>query len=194
MITYHTQNINRKTYSQIIYQHVIDHLQVVTDPEARDRLLTETMNDQIHIWPTTELPNWLASRNLTSWGYSSNPFPKGTKINYMIPHEMVGKEEMHLFIVDINNTAYDPSNIMALTHGLGHVMLKAIAPFREGNLLVNDLSGNKAGIKGKWFMTAVHNRTNTKGNTYLLKIYRLFKKWMPKEYYAFDFRKDLSQF
>lgn len=169
----------------------MDHCDVLPNQITKQLFLNRTQDDIIHIWATTDLENWLRGQNMSSWAYSDNPFPKGTRINTEIPHEVVGKEEMHLFLVDNKSDLYTPSNIMALTHGMGHVMLKAYDPERMGTLIVNDLSGNKAGKTMKWYVTAVHNRTNTKGNTYLLRTYRWFGRWKKQEYWAFDFRRDL---
>ena len=124
----------------------------------------------------------------------------------LIPHEKVGQFVIDLFILDNNDDMRFASNLIMMSHGLGHVLLYSYDHTRRTQLTVDDASGNRKGKVLAWHTAAVHNRTeaidksvqklNDKeidNQIYYLQTWRRFGlKWRKVIYRMYDFRDDLN--
>jgi len=187
--------LTKRRYNKILLQHISDHIQIIDErqiPFVLDRLFNFT----IRIFPTEMYKEIYGKQDFRTRD-------TGT-LSENIPHEVVGWYRMDLFIIDSVNDLVMASNLMALSHGLGHVELFCFDPTARIAYKVPDLSGHKVGDMGNWSTVAVHNRTNEitqiiqrehdneiQNQIYYLITYRFFGRWKPVKYRVFDFRDDL---
>ena len=173
-----------------------DHLESINEVD-KPRVLTNLKKFKVYCLPTTRIeaiyPAEWTTRQLA-------------KMSDMIPWEVVGEYEIHLFMVDSDNDFIFEQNVITMTHGLGHALLYCYDNQRRVELTVDDASGNKKGDELKWFVAAVHNRTSAiekvvqrpsddeKSNQiYYLQTYREFfpRIWRKVAYRVWDFRDDV---
>lgn len=180
---------------KIIFQWLADHLSELDDFN-RERVIVNLNKYRIRVFPSTFYKTLYGNTDFRTRNTGS--------LSDMIPHEVVGYFQMDLFLVDSKNDLMFASNLMALSHGLGHILLFCFDRTRRYKLKVNDASGNKKGTELNWHTAAVHNRTEAITKTvdivnnlkfenqiYYLKTYRLFNRWKPIKYRMFDFRDDI---
>jgi len=172
----------------LISTFIYDHLDGITNDFVRERIEKNINKFRVYVYPTTAYNSIL---NGIDWRSANTG-----NLSDMIPHEIVGFEEIKIFLIDTPKDVDRRSNIMAITHGFGHVMLFSKDRFKREPLVIDDLSGNKKGTKLNWYTSRVHNRTISGSpmfKTYLLTVYELFGKWKPNKYYVFDFRDDMIE-
>jgi hypothetical protein len=128
------------------------------------------------------------------------------ELSDLIPHEKVGQFVIDLFILDNKDDLRMASNLIMMSHGLGHVLLYSYDHTRRTKLNVNDASGNLKGKVLAWHTAAVHNRTEKMEKTvqrltdkeidnqiYYLHTWRRFGfRWRKVIYRMYDFRDDLN--
>ena len=123
----------------------------------------------------------------------------------LIPHEIVGLNKIDLFVLDDKSDMMMASNIIMMSHGLGHALLYSYDPRRRIELKYDDATGNKKGTILNWHTAAVHNRTEAISKTvqrindpeidnqiYYMETYKPINKlWKKVIYRMYDFRDDL---
>lgn len=191
-VSFFTKNINRGLYRQLLWKYLEEHIDSIPNPISRDRINSLMRDAQVKIYPSTMLEENMKAKGNTIDQYVTN-FRVGTSISYMIPTEITSPRLVEAYVVDMKNDLIDASNFIMLSHGMAHMLLNAVDPDRYDTLIVPDLSGHPAGWRGKWHTVAVHNKTNTPGNTYKIKLYKLLGLWKPVEYYVFNFKKEMQE-
>jgi hypothetical protein len=180
---------------KIAYQWLSDHLEVIEEYD-RNRVLNELNKFKIEVMPTT----------FKSKLYPDRWHRTDMNTSDMIPWEIMGQYQLQLFLIDRKDDLFLASNIMAMTHGLGHVLLYSYDKHRRFKLTVDDASGNKKGDEVNWFTAAVHNRTEAidkvvqkagepdlENQIYYLQTYRNWDTiWRKQMYRTYDFRDDLD--
>lgn len=191
--------LEQRRYRKIALKWIDDQLKAL--PEVY-RLVTlrNIEKFRLRFFPTT-----LYKTMYGEYKYLTNPLEAGTSISDNIPHEKMGQFELDLFILDSKGDLQFASNVIMMSHGLGHVVLYSYDPSRRIELRVRDLSGNKRGTIMNWSTAAVHNRTNAieqsvqrindpeiENEIYYMETWRMIGKFWKKTYYRmFDFRDDL---
>lgn len=188
--------MRKRRLRKIIYQWLADHFVEIKQERNVEMALTNLNKYRLRIFPSTSYKKLYGNADFRTRNTGA--------LSDMIPHEVVGWYQMDLFLVDKVNDLMWASNLMALTHGLGHVLLFCLDRTRRVKLTVDDASGNKKGTELNWYTSAVHNRTEAITKTvdnindpkmeneiYYLKTYRMFSRWMPVKYRAYDFRDDI---
>lgn len=187
--------LEKRRLRKIIYQWLTDHFIEITQKRNVEMTLSNINKYRLRIFPSTSYKKLYGNADFRTRNTGA--------LSDMIPHEVVGYYQMDLFLVDMKNDLMFASNLMALTHGLGHVFLFCLDRTRRVKLDVNDASGNKKGTELNWYTAAVHNRTEAITKTvakvdieqenqiYYLTTYRFFNRWMPVIYRVYDFRDDI---
>lgn len=188
--------LEKRRFRKIIYTWLADHIVEISDKTIVNRTMNNVNRFRIRIFPSTSYSKLYGKTDFRTRNTGA--------LSDMIPHEVVGFFQMDLFLVDMKNDLMFASNVMALTHGLGHVLLFSFDRTARFKLTVDDASGNKKGTELAWHTAAVHNKTEaitktidnvdkpkTLNELYYLRTYRLLGKWMPIKYRAYDFRDDI---
>ena len=188
--------LQKRRLRKIIYQWLADHFVEIRQARNQTLALDNINKYRLRIFPSTSYKKLYGNADFRTRNTGA--------LSDMIPHEVVGYFQMDLFLVDIKNDLMFASDLMALTHGLGHVFLFCLDRTRRIKLTVDDASGNKKGTELNWYTAAVHNRTEAITKTvdnidkpkmeneiYYLRTYRMFNRWMPVKYRVYDFRDDI---
>ena len=188
----------RMRYTKILYKWLEDHISHIENESTREYTLARVMKFKVRFFPTTMYSKMYGEYNWRT-GDTGN-------LSYLIPHERVGQFEIDLFILDNKDDMRMASNLIMMSHGLGHVLLYSYDHTRRALLTVNDASGNLKGKTLAWHTAAVHNRTESMDKTvqrltdkekdnqiYYLRTWRRFKLvWRRVMYRMYDFRDDLN--
>ena len=180
---------------KIAYQWIVDHVETI-EPYDQRRVLSELNKFKIDVMPT----DFKADLYPDKWHRTD------METSDMIPWEVVGYYQIQLFLIDRKSDMFLVSNLMAMTHGLGHALLFSYDKNRRVKLRFDDASGNKKGDELNWFSAAVHNRTEAiekvvqkanepdlENQIYYLQTYRNWDNlWRKQQYRVYDFRDDLN--
>jgi len=189
--------VEQLRYRKIMYQWLDDHLKAIWNDVTKDYTVNRVIKFKVRFFPTT-----LYSKMYGKYDWRSGDTGK---LSDLIPHEKVGQFEIDLFILDNKDDMRFASNLIMMSHGLGHVLLYSYDSKRRIQLRVDDASGNKKGKVMAWHTAAVHNRTEKIGKTvqrlndenidnqiYYLKTWRKVRRfWKRTLYRMYDFRDDL---
>jgi hypothetical protein len=191
--------LEQRRYRKIMLRWIEDQISAL--PEVYREVTLRNINKfRFRFFPTTMYKTMYGE-----YKYLTNPLEAGTSISDNIPHEKMGQFELDLFILDNKGDLQFASNVIMMSHGLGHVVLYSYDPNRRILLRERDLSGNKRGTEMNWSTAAVHNRTNAieqsvqkindpeiDNQIYYMETYRFKNGFWRKTYYRmFDFRDDL---
>jgi len=190
--------IEKRRYRKIMYQWISDHVSHIENETTKDYTLSRIKKFKVRFFPTTMYSKMYGSYNWRS-GDTGN-------LSDLIPHEKVGQFVIDLFILDNKDDMRFASNLIMMSHGLGHVLLYSYDSSRRIQLNVDDASGNKKGSVLAWHTAAVHNRTEAidksvqrigddeiDNQIYYLHTYRYLRKaWKKTLYRMYDFRDDLN--
>ena len=188
--------LEQRRYRKIFNRWVEDQLYAVPDND-QSRVLNNIKKFRVRFYPTT-----MYKVMYGEYKYLSNPLEAGVSLSDNIPHERMGQFTLDLFILDQKGDMQFASNLIMMSHGLGHVLLYSYDNQRRIELRVRDDSGNKRGTILNWHTAAVHNRTSAIEKTvqrindpeidnqiYYIETYRLIGKFWKKVYYrVYDFR------
>ena len=188
----------RMRYTKILYKWMEDHISHIENEATREYTLSRMQRFRVRFFPTTMYSKMYGEYNWRT-GDTGN-------LSDLIPHEKVGQFEIDLFILDNKDDMRMASNLIMMSHGLGHVLLYSYDHTRRALLTVNDASGNRKGKTLAWHTAAVHNRTEAMEKTvqrlsdkeldnqiYYLQTWRRFGfKWSKVMYRMYDFRDDLN--
>ena len=190
--------IEKRRITKILYRWVEDHLNAIDNEITRDYTESRLKRFDIRFFPTTEYTKRRGTYNWRS-GDTGN-------LSDQIPHEIVGQFQIELYILDNKDDMRFASNLIMMSHGLGHALLYSYDSSRRTKLTVDDASGNKKGKEMAWHTAAVHNRTETMDKSvqrleddeidnqiYYLRTYRYLRSaWRKTLYRMYDFRDDLN--
>jgi len=190
--------IERRRMTKILYTWLEDHISHIENEVTREYTMNRVKQFKVRFFPTTEYAKRYGEYNWRS-GDTGN-------LSDFIPHEKVGQFEIELFILDNKDDMRFASNLIMMSHGLGHVLLYSYDHTRRVELTVDDASGNKKGKIMNWHTAAVHNRTELPDKTvqrlqdpdidnqiYYLRTYRYLRSaWKKTLYRMYDFRDDLN--
>ena len=188
----------RMRYTKIMYKWLEDHISHIENESTREYTLARVHKFKVRFFPTTMYSKMYGEYNWRT-GDTGN-------LSDLIPHEKVGQFEIDLFILDNKDDMRMASNLIMMSHGLGHVLLYSYDHTRRALLTVNDTSGNLKGKTLAWHTAAVHNRTESMDKTvqrlsdkeidnqiYYLQTWRKFGLiWRRVMYRMYDFRDDLN--
>ena len=188
----------KRRYVKIMYKWLEDHINAIDEEVTRDYTLNRVMKFKVRFFPTTMYKKMYGEYNWRTGDTGA--------LSDLIPHEKVGQFVIDLFILDVKDDMRFASNIIMMSHGLGHVLLYSYDHTRRTQLTVDDASGNKKGKVLAWHTAAVHNRTEIMEKTvqklsdkeidnqiYYLQTWRRFGgKWRKVMYRMYDFRDDLD--
>lgn len=146
--------LEQRRYRKIMNRWLEDQLKAVPVNDLQ-RTLNNIKKFKFRFFPTTMYKTMYGE-----YRYLSNPLEAGTSISDNIPHEKMGQFTLDLFILDNKGDMQFASNVIMMSHGLGHVLLYSYDSKRRIELKVTDDSGNKAGTILNWHTAAVHNRTS----------------------------------
>lgn len=199
-IQFYTKNIDKSLYRTMIYKFLQEHVDSIPNMIERERVTRIVNEGNIFIYPTTMIEENMSKKGTSISQYVTSFIP-GTKINLMIANEITSPGLIEAYVVDLPKDINRASNIVMISHGLGHLLLNAKDPNRYDNLKVPDLSGHPIGWRGKWHTVAVHNVTNFTSYPpevdrtrfrYILKVYKLLGRWFPVEFYVFNFKPEMQ--
>jgi hypothetical protein len=190
--------LERRRYVKIMYKWLEDHVSHIENDTTREYTLKRIMKFRVRFFPTTMYKKMYGEYN---WRTGDTG-----ELSDLIPHEKVGQFVIDLFILDNKDDLRMASNLIMMSHGLGHVLLYSYDHTRRTKLNVNDASGNLKGKVLAWHTAAVHNRTEKMEKTvqrltdkeidnqiYYLQTWRRFGlKWRKVMYRMYDFRDDLN--
>ena len=190
--------IEKRRLTKILYQWLGDHISTIDNEITRIYTANRVDQFRVRFFPTTEYSKMYGAYNWRS-GDTGN-------LSDLIPHEVVGQFVIDLFILDEKDDMRFASNLIMMSHGLGHVLLYSYDSGRRTTLTVDDASGNKKGTSLQWHTAAVHNRTEAieksvqrigddeiDNQIYYLKTYRFLRSaWKRTLYRMYDFRDDLN--
>ena len=190
--------LEKRRYRKIIYKWLADHIEHIENDITKEYTLGRFNRFRIRFFPTTLYDKMFGTYN---WRTGDT----GT-LSDLIPHEIVGMFQIDLFILDNKDDMRWASNLIMISHGLGHVLLYSYDPSKRIKLEVDDASGNKKGDTLAWHTAAVHNRTEKMDKTvdrlnddtiendiYYLRTWRFLKyRWKRVLYRMYDFRDDLN--
>lgn len=193
--------LEKRRYKKIMYRWIEDHVSSIQDEVQRDFTLNRIKKFKVRFFPTT-----LYKTMYGEYKGLSADLATGTSLSDYIPHEVVGQFVIDLFILDNFDDLRFASNLIMMSHGLGHVLLYSYDPTRRSVLKYDDDSGNKAGKVMAWHTAAVHSRTSSPEKTvqrlndreidnqiYYLHTYEYgFLGWKKVMYRLYDFRDDLN--
>lgn len=188
----------KRRYVKIMYKWLEDHISSIDNEQTRSYTLNRVKKFRVRFFPTTMYKKMYGEYNWRTGDTGD--------LSDQIPHEKVGQFVIDLFILDVKDDMRFASNIIMMSHGLGHVLLYSYDHTRRTQLTVDDASGNKKGKILAWHTAAVHNRTeaieksvqklNDKeidNQIYYLQTWRRFGwKWRKVMYRMYDFRDDLD--
>ena len=201
-ITFHGfENIGwfeRRRYVKIMYKWLEDHIGSIENDTTRTYTLNRANKFTVRFFPTTMYKKMYGEYNWRTGDTGA--------LSDHIPHEKVGQFVIDLFILDNKDDMRMASNLIMMSHGLGHVLLYSYDHTRRTTLNVNDASGNLKGKILAWHTAAVHNRTEAIEKTvqrlndkeidnqiYYLQTWRRFGlRWRKVIYRMYDFRDDLN--
>lgn len=190
--------LEKRRYNKIMYQWLSDHISHIENEVTREYTLNRVNKFKVRFFPTTMYKKMYGEYNWRSGDTGA--------LSDFIPHEKVGQFEIDLFILDQKDDMRFASNLIMMSHGLGHVLLYSYDSQRRTTLTVNDASGNRKGKVMAWHTAAVHNRTEKMDKTvqrlndddieneiYYLRTYRQLRGfWKKVLYRMYDFRDDLN--
>jgi len=190
--------LEQRRYRKIMNQWLSDHISEIENDVTREYTLSRVNRFRVRFFPTTMYSKIYGEYNWRSGDTG--------KLSDNIPHEKVGQFVIDLFILDTKGDMQFASNLIMMSHGLGHVLLYSYDSSRRIELKVDDASGNKKGKVLAWHTAAVHNRTEKMEKTvqrlsdpdidneiYYLRTWRFIKlRWKKILYRMYDFRDDLN--
>ena len=192
--------IEKRRYTKILYKWLEDHVGHIENEVTREYTLSRIKQFKIRFFPTTMYKKMYGEYNWRT-GDTGN-------LSDLIPHEKVGQFVIDLFILDNKDDMRFASNLIMMSHGLGHVLLYSYDHTKRIQLTVDDASGNKKGKILAWHTAAVHNRTEAidksvqklndreiDNQIYYLQTWRFIRSklsWRKVMYRMYDFRDDLN--
>src|SRR3990167_8203422 len=101
-INFYTSYLNKRFYKQVICNYVFDHLDGIMNEVEMKRIENNINQFKIFIYPTTAYESIFGGRDWRSGDTG--------KLSDMIPHEIVGLNEIRLFLVDVDKDINRASN------------------------------------------------------------------------------------
>ena len=159
-VIFHTSNISKMLYRQIIYKYVADHM-----IQAKDWI--------INIYPV-EL----------SEESSFSPFVVGhdIEINTNLPHGFTGNKKVDVYVKDVKDFGLIViQNSFVICHELAHMILMIVFKNKgiRRELRNDDKGGNKKGSMMNIWTSEVHDREIEKNLRYMTVYYQKTLKWIP---------------
>lgn len=188
--------LEQRRYRKLMFRWLEEHIKIL-DEVTQDRVLNELNKFTVRVFPSTQYKYIYGNaRDFIS--------DKETSLSDRIPHEVMGQYKLDVFMLDDKGDMQFASNLIMLSHGLGHCLLYSYDRKRRIELKQRDASGNPKGMILNWFTAAVHNRTEKMDKTVqrlndpdieneimYLTTYRFKNGFWRKTYYrTYDFRDD----
>lgn len=178
-IVFHTKNIDRTFYRQIIHQYIAD--LGLANLELFKRYKNYQKNWVVHIHPAED---WS--------GIDGRSADTGT-LNALIPHGVTGEGIVKAYVIDVDDKGLTSlQNFSAVLHEIAHMYLIMTMRGVRGIFRNNDLSGNKKGREANVSTQEVHDR-QMEGKLYQLKTWIntgnwVFRKWIRYTAIGIDLR------
>ena len=159
-VIFHTSNISKMLYRQIIYKYVAD-------------LMIQAKDWIINIYPV-EL----------SEESSFSPFVVGhdIEINTNLPHGFTGNKKVDVYVKDVKDFGLIViQNSFVICHELAHMILMIVFKNKgiRRELRNDDKGGNKKGSMMNIWTSEVHDREIEKNLRYMTVYYQKTLKWIP---------------
>jgi hypothetical protein len=166
-IVFHTKNIDKVFYRQVILQYIADHLK---NPIAANQFKKYEKNWTFNIHPVTD------------WeGIDGRSGNTGT-LNKMIPHGVTGEGVVKTYVIDVDDKGLTSlQNFSAVLHEVAHMLLIMMMRGQRGILRNDDLSGNKKGKEMNISTQEVHDRQMEK-KLYQFQTYINVGNWIKRKY------------
>jgi hypothetical protein len=167
-IVFHTDNIDRIFYSQIIHSHLGDVAYANLAFWNRFKKVRDSWT--IHIHPAQD---WDGID-----GRSDNTGP----LNAMIPHGVTGEGIVKAYVIDVDDKGLTSlQNFSAILHEVDHMYLIATLRGVRGTLRNDDLSGNKKGMQMNVSTQEIHDMQQ-EGKMYQVRAWINTGTWWKKKW------------
>jgi len=163
-VIFHTKNIDRTFYRQIIHSYLTDQLLVV--PSLWNKYQQFRNSWVIHIYPAED------------WeGIDFRSENTGT-LNPLIPHGNTGEGIVTAYVIDSTDKGLTSiQNFSAILIEVAHMLLIILMRGKRGILRNDDLGGNKAGKELNVSTQEVHD-LQREGKTYQVRTWVNFGNWI----------------
>ena len=144
-VVFHTENIDRVFYRQIIYNYLGD--LIVENKDLYKRYKQFRDDWEIHIHPASD------------WSGIDGRISDTGTLNALIPHGVTGEGIVKAYVIDIDDKGLTSlQNFSAILHEVAHMYLIITMRGVRGILRNDDLSGNRKGAEMNVSTQEVHDR------------------------------------
>lgn len=184
-VVFHTKNIDRIFYNQIIHQYLAE--LVSSNLQLGKKFMQFRNNWVIHIHPASD------------WSGIDGRSANTGVLNAMIPHGVTGEGIVKAYVIDVDDKGLTSlQNFSAILHECAHMYLIMTMRGMRGTFRNADLSGNKVGAQANVSTQEVHDRQMEK-KFYQIKTHIntgnwVIKKWTRYSCVAIDLRDFLVKF